>query len=439
MVVVAVIPINLTINARSGHADGVGGVEGFDGGSAAAIDRFGNVARSDGPAVVPPIGGHRADHAAGRSGHDRRVRQDVRHRLCRCGCSSLPPKNLLSSRRCWRVSWPRPTRPRHGRASSSRTTLPSARAELPPSKPNGRRSRTPTSIGSPPASRRCSAPNRTRGCGRWPAKQPIPEPYRVLDIGAGTGRNALALARRGHPVDAVEMTPKFADIIRAEAEREALDVRVIQRDVFATMNDLRGDYRLIVLSEVVSDFRTTQQLRGVFELADRCLAPGGRLVFNAFLARHGYIPDDAARELGQQVYTTIFTQDENWRVRRACCHSSSLPTTRSTSTRKPTCPKAPGHPPAGMPIGSAASTCSTSSVRRPRSRCAGSSTKRPAPASGSRCRRSQPCRLWWLSRHTLIELKRLRNPGPCVADPELRLPPRSGSSCLAAQSCWRRS
>ena len=75
-------------------------------------------------------------------------------------------------------------------------------------------------------------------------------------------------------------------------------------------NDLRSDYRLIVLSEVVSDFRTTQQLGDVFDLADRCLAPGGRLVFNAFLARHGYIPDDAARELGQQVYTTIFTQDE---------------------------------------------------------------------------------------------------------------------------------
>jgi hypothetical protein len=85
-----------------------------------------------------------------------------------------------------------------------------------------------------------------------------PSSHWVLDIGAGTGRNALALARRGHPVDAVEMTPKFADVIRAEAEREALDVRVIQRDVFATMNDLRWDYRLSVLSEVVSDFRTTE-------------------------------------------------------------------------------------------------------------------------------------------------------------------------------------
>lgn len=137
-----------------------------------------------------------------------------------------------------------------------------------------------------------------------------PGTFRVLDIGAGTGRNALALARRGHPVDVVEMTPKFADIIRTEAQRESLDVRVIQRDVFATIDDLRRDYQLILLSEVVSDFQTAEQLRGTLQLAADCLAGGGRLVFNAFLAHRDYTPDDAARELGQQAYTAIFTRDE---------------------------------------------------------------------------------------------------------------------------------
>ncbi len=137
-----------------------------------------------------------------------------------------------------------------------------------------------------------------------------PKVYRILDIGAGTGRNALALARRGHPVDAVEMTPKFADMIRSSAAKESLHVSVIQRNVFSSLDDLRQDYQLILLSEVVSDFRTPQQLRGVFELAAVCLAPGGRLVFNAFLPRDGYTPDAAARELGQQVYTSIFTEDE---------------------------------------------------------------------------------------------------------------------------------
>jgi hypothetical protein len=83
-----------------------------------------------------------------------------------------------------------------------------------------------------------------------------PATHPVLDLGAGTGRNALALARRGHPVDAVEMTSKFAEIIRSEAERESLDVRVIEGDAFATMDGVREDYGLIVASEVVPDFRT---------------------------------------------------------------------------------------------------------------------------------------------------------------------------------------
>jgi 2-polyprenyl-3-methyl-5-hydroxy-6-metoxy-1,4-benzoquinol methylase len=137
-----------------------------------------------------------------------------------------------------------------------------------------------------------------------------PSAYRVLDIGAGTGRNALALARRGHPVDAVEMASKFAEIIRAEAERDSLDVRVIENDVFTAVEGVSGRYQLIVASELVPDFRTARDLRGMLELAADCLSPGGCLVFNTFLARKGYTPDDAARELGQQCNTSIFTREE---------------------------------------------------------------------------------------------------------------------------------
>lgn len=142
------------------------------------------------------------------------------------------------------------------------------------------------------------------------SEAPDPTTHRVLDIGAGTGRNALALARRGHPVDVVEMTPKFADMIRAEAEREQLDVRVIQRDVFQTIEDLNRDYGLILLSEVVSDFRSVEHVRALFQIAAQCLGPDGRLVFNTFLAREGFAPDSAVRELGQQMYTSIFTRPE---------------------------------------------------------------------------------------------------------------------------------
>jgi SAM-dependent methyltransferase len=142
------------------------------------------------------------------------------------------------------------------------------------------------------------------------AEAPSPAACPVLDIGAGTGRNALALARRGHPVDAVELSGRFAAILREEAGKALLPVRVIERDVFASLDDLRRDYGLVVLSEVASDFRTATELRQMFEIAAACLAPGGRLVFNIFLPQVGYTPDAAARELGLQVYTSIFTYPE---------------------------------------------------------------------------------------------------------------------------------
>ena len=132
----------------------------------------------------------------------------------------------------------------------------------------------------------------------------------VLDVGAGTGRNTLALARRGHPVDALEMSGSFADILREEARAQSLGIRVIQRDLFTAKDYLPGDYGLVVVSEVTSDFRSVDELRQMFELAASCLVPGGRLVVSAFIARDGFVPDDAARQVAQQAYSAVFTRGE---------------------------------------------------------------------------------------------------------------------------------
>jgi SAM-dependent methyltransferase len=50
--------------------------------------------------------------------------------------------------------------------------------------------------------------------------------YRVLDLGAGQGRNSLFLARQGYGVDAVDPSRVAAETITAAAKREELDVRV---------------------------------------------------------------------------------------------------------------------------------------------------------------------------------------------------------------------
>jgi SAM-dependent methyltransferase len=132
----------------------------------------------------------------------------------------------------------------------------------------------------------------------------------ILDIGAGTGRNALALARHGYTVDAVELSGRFAAQIRANAAAWGVTgVRVLECDVFAT-EGLRDDYRMIFASEVVSDFRSIAQVRALFELAAKRLTPGGRLLFSVFLANDDWTPTPEAREMGQYALSAIFTADE---------------------------------------------------------------------------------------------------------------------------------
>ena len=149
------------------------------------------------------------------------------------------------------------------------------------------------------------------GCARWRPKPPIPAAYRVLDIGAGTGRNALALARRGHSVDVVELTAKFAEMIRSDAARESLDVRVIQRDAFSTMADLRRDYQLVLLSEVVSDFRTKRGAAQDVRAGHPLPCPRWAVGVQRFLgARSPTYRMTLRVNSASKCYSSIFTRDE---------------------------------------------------------------------------------------------------------------------------------
>ena len=58
------------------------------------------------------------------------------------------------------------------------------------------------------------------------------QPARVLDIGAGTGRNSLPLAKLGLSVDAVELTAGFVAKLRDAALASELAVNAIEGDAF---------------------------------------------------------------------------------------------------------------------------------------------------------------------------------------------------------------
>lgn len=138
-----------------------------------------------------------------------------------------------------------------------------------------------------------------------------PAPQRILDIGAGTGRNALALARAGFRVDALELTPAFCEALRAAASAENLPIKVVQSSVFAPKLRLGSDkYAAVICSEVTSHFRGPTELRAFFERVAACIRPGGSLLVNAFLADADFEPTSAGRELSQVAWSTQFTRPE---------------------------------------------------------------------------------------------------------------------------------
>jgi len=145
-----------------------------------------------------------------------------------------------------------------------------------------------------------------------------PHTVAVLDIGAGTGRNTLALAKAGFAVDAVELAPALADQLRETLRRENLTARVWVGDALDPSTGIpEKTYQLIILAEVVPHFRAVSQLRQLFEAASRWLAPGGLVLFSSFLAADGYEPDALAREASQVFWSSLFTRRELDVARRA--------------------------------------------------------------------------------------------------------------------------
>ncbi|MBI5536892.1 MAG: class I SAM-dependent methyltransferase [Deltaproteobacteria bacterium] len=138
-----------------------------------------------------------------------------------------------------------------------------------------------------------------------------PQDVPILDIGAGTGRNTIPLARAGHPASAVELSPALVQILKKTAEDEKLEVKVIEGDILDDNLAIpENAYKLVILCEVVSHFREVSEIRCLLRRLAPAIQPGGILLFSCFFSHDSYTPDKLSREASRAFWASLFTRKE---------------------------------------------------------------------------------------------------------------------------------
>ena len=104
---------------------------------------------------------------------------------------------------------------------------------------------------------------------------------RVLDVGCGPGRHALALARRGIEVVGIDLSPDFIDLATGWAAAESLPARFHVADVRSLAYDGEFDAVVCLCQGGFGLLGGDDDAAIVARLA-RALRPGGRLALTAF-------------------------------------------------------------------------------------------------------------------------------------------------------------
>lgn len=107
----------------------------------------------------------------------------------------------------------------------------------------------------------------------------LPSLHTVCDLGCGTGTTAIELARAGHKVCAVDLSPTQCGNARRKSRSAGVSIRVICAD----MRQLRLPERVdLVLCEFnpLNHLPRKRDLTAVFQTVARVLVPGGWFYFD---------------------------------------------------------------------------------------------------------------------------------------------------------------
>ena len=104
-------------------------------------------------------------------------------------------------------------------------------------------------------------------------------PELVLDLGCGTGKMTLELAKRGYDMTGIDYSPEMLDIARCEAEKQGYDVLWLCQDMREF--ELYGTVDAAVCClDCINHLEDEQDLEKCFKLVHNYLIPDGVFIFD---------------------------------------------------------------------------------------------------------------------------------------------------------------
>jgi 2-polyprenyl-3-methyl-5-hydroxy-6-metoxy-1,4-benzoquinol methylase len=102
---------------------------------------------------------------------------------------------------------------------------------------------------------------------------------RILDVGCGTGRHSLELARRGYNVTGVDLSPAMLERARAKAAAQGCRISFIQADARSLPFAAEFDTVIMLCEGGFPLMETDEMNYDILRSASRALAPDGMLIF----------------------------------------------------------------------------------------------------------------------------------------------------------------
>lgn len=107
---------------------------------------------------------------------------------------------------------------------------------------------------------------------------------KILDIGCGTGRHAIELAKRGYQVTGVDLSESQLKRAAEKAEDASVDVRFLQRDARDLNFNREFDLAIMICEGAFPLMETDEMNFKILENAANALTSGGKIILTTLNA-----------------------------------------------------------------------------------------------------------------------------------------------------------